>query len=157
MPALKRTKISLAAVLLALTPITLLAGECPTGQSGTNNLAMASESGKAISVTELASLDLANEAPALDGRQLRIRTINFQPGGYVPLHSHDDRPALAMVTQGELIEYTADCKVPITHKTGDIIVEKKGVTHWVVNRGDTPAVLTVSDIPDNRIQDSRFK
>ncbi|CAA0125683.1 Uncharacterised protein [BD1-7 clade bacterium] len=142
--------------LLSLSANTT-AAECPAAERGPHSMRDAPTTGKDIKVDVLAQLDLGKEAPHLQNRDLRLRTITFQPGGYVPLHSHDDRPAIAIVTQGELIEHTPNCKVPIVHHVGDIIRENKGVSHWVENTGTTSAVLTVSDIPDNRITDSPFK
>ena len=146
----------LSAVLVLAASHTT-AGECPSGKSGNNPLTNASEKSNKIAVKELASLDLGKEAPKLDGRRLRIRTITVQPGGHVLVHSHELRPALAMVTQGELYEYVNNCMVPILHKTGDIIKEYNGIEHWVMNKGKNPAVLTVSDIPDDRKTKGTFK
>ncbi|RYV04184.1 hypothetical protein SOPP22_00105 [Shewanella sp. OPT22] len=143
--------------VFSLSSLPAIAGDCPVNAQGKLLSPIAPTSGHLISTEELASFSLKNEAPKLDGRRLRLRNIIFQPGGYVPLHSHDDRPAIARVTKGQLVEYQLNCTQPIIHKVGDIILEKKGVTHWVANRSEKPAVLTVSDIVDDRIQKAQFK
>ncbi|MBM7071866.1 cupin domain-containing protein [Shewanella sp. 202IG2-18] len=146
----------LANFVLLFSSITL-AGECPEGAVGKLTSPTPPTKGHLISTEELASYSLKNEAPHLDGRRLRLRNIIFQPGGYVPLHDHNQRPAIARVTKGQLVEYQLNCTKHIVHKTDDILLEKKGVTHWVVNRSDKPAVLTVSDIVDDRNTQARFK
>ena len=40
---------------------------------------------------------------------LRFRKLTIEPGGIVPWHSHDDRPALIYVAEGEIIEYASNC------------------------------------------------
>ena len=40
----------------------------------------------------------------------------MQPGGIVPWHSHNERPAMIYVVSGEVVEYASSCAVPITHR-----------------------------------------
>jgi quercetin dioxygenase-like cupin family protein len=70
----------------------------------------------------------------------------IQPGGIVPWHSHDDRPALIFVEQGEIVEYASNCAAPIVHKTGEVRAETNGTSHWWKNLGDVPVVLYVGDV-----------
>ena len=53
----------------------------------------------------------------------------------MPWHSHDDRPALIFVAEGEIVEYASNCAVPIVHKAGEIRPETKGTSHWWQNQG----------------------
>ena len=71
---------------------------------------------------------------------------SIAPGGIVPWHSHDDRPALIYVAEGEIIEYASNCALPILHKTGEIKAETKGISHWWKNLGDKTVVLFVGDV-----------
>ena len=71
----------------------------------------------------LASIDLAKE-PAANDHQFRMRRLVIQPGGIVPWHSHDDRPALIYIVSGEITEYASNCAVPIMHKAGDVAPEE---------------------------------
>ena len=64
----------------------------------------------------------------------------------MPWHSHDDRPALIFVAEGEIIEYASNCAAPIVHKAGEIRAETKGTAHWWKNLGDKTVVLYVGDV-----------
>jgi quercetin dioxygenase-like cupin family protein len=85
------------------------------------------------------------ELGSLDGRQLRLRVITFEPGGVAPIHSHKGRPAVAYVAQGTLTEYREGGWVK-EHPAGDTISEDKTVTHWAENTGNTPAVVVAVDV-----------
>ena len=103
---------------------------------------------------ELASIDLAKESVKLPERRLRYRHMEIQPGGIVPLHSHADRPALIMVNQGQIFEYSSKCTVPISHKAGEIARESNGLMHWWKNEGNVVVVLTIADIVNDKKPDS---
>jgi quercetin dioxygenase-like cupin family protein len=90
--------------------------------------------------------DLSKEPLALAGRQFRLRQLDMQPGGVVPWHSHDNRPAMIYIVSGEVVEYASNCAHPIVHKAGDVAPEKKGTSHWWKNTGSTPAVLISVDL-----------
>ena len=68
------------------------------------------------------------------------------PGGVVPWHSHDERPALIYVAIGEVTEYASNCAVPIVHHPGEVAVERKGVSHWWRNTGAGTVVLISADL-----------
>jgi len=101
---------------------------------------------KGVTDTVLASVDLSKEKVNLQDHQLRTRKLVIQPGGVVPWHSHEDRPALISVISGTIEEYASNCSVPIVHKAGEVSVEKSGVQHWWKNTGKTPVVLLSSDV-----------
>ena len=89
----------------------------------------------------------ANQEQAkIAGRELRFRKLTIEPGGIVPRHSHDDRPALIYVAEGEIHEYASNCAAPIVHKTGEIRAETHGTAHWWKNLGDKTVVLFVGDV-----------
>jgi quercetin dioxygenase-like cupin family protein len=92
------------------------------------------------------STDLSKEPLALKGRQFRLRQLEMQPGGVVPWHSHNDRPAMIYIVSGEVVEYASSCAVPITHRAGDVAPERAGTSHWWKNTGSTPAVLISVDL-----------
>jgi hypothetical protein len=100
------------------------AGVCPADKVAANALAGAPTMPAGVVDTELASIDLAKENVKLDQRRLRFRHMTIAPGGIVPLHSHEDRPALIMVNAGEIYENSSKCAVPILHKAGDISRER---------------------------------
>ena len=68
----------------------------------------------------LAAIDLEKEPANIKDRQLRFRKLTIEPGGIVPWHSHDDRPAIIYIAEGEIVEYASNCADPIVHKAGDI-------------------------------------
>lgn len=124
------------------------AGECPAGQTVADGKGQPSGPNAPAGVTDVvrASTDLAKEPLALPGRQFRFRQLDMQPGGIVPWHSHNDRPAMIYVVSGEVVEYASNCAVPIVHRAGDIAPERNGTSHWWKNIGATPAVLISVDL-----------
>ena len=126
------------------------AGQCPADQSTVNALPDAPTTPVGVTDTELASIDLAKENVKLDQRRLRLRHMTIAPGGIVPFHSHEDRPALIMVNSGEIFENNSKCNVPILHKAGDIAREFLGTKHWWKNTGKTPVDLTIADIVNDK-------
>jgi quercetin dioxygenase-like cupin family protein len=126
------------------------AGQCPADKTMANALPQAPAMPVGVTDTELASIDLAKENVKLNQRRLRMRHMTIAPGGIVPLHSHEDRPALIMVTSGEIYENSSKCAVPILHKAGDIARESLGTKHWWRNAGTQPVELTIADIVNDR-------
>jgi quercetin dioxygenase-like cupin family protein len=123
------------------------AGECPAGRAvaaGTGQGAGATMP-EGVSDTVLAAIDLGSQPIGIDGRQFRLRKLVIAPGG-VPWHSHEDRPAIIYVVQGEVTEYASTCAVPIVHVAGDVAAEDHAVSHWWKNSGNTIAVLLSADL-----------
>jgi quercetin dioxygenase-like cupin family protein len=141
----------LFASLLGLAVVTpALAGGCPADKVGANPLPGAATAAVGVTEMELASIDLSKDAVNLPQRRLRYRHMEIQPGGIVPLHSHADRPALIMVNQGQIFEYSSKCTVPIVHKAGEIARESHGLMHWWKNEGNVVVVLTIADIVNDK-------
>ena len=144
-------KLSQTAVVASLLAVGIAqAGECPAGKSTANELPGAATAPMGVTDTELAAIDLAKENVKLEQRRLRMRHMTILPGGIVPLHSHEDRPALIMVNSGEIFEHSSKCAVPILHKAGDIARESPGTRHWWKNSGTQPVELTIADINDRK-------
>ena len=151
----RATRIAVVAGLLSLAAaVPALAGECPQDKAGSNPLQGAATAPVGVMEMELASIDLSKENVKLPERRLRYRHMEIQPGGIVPLHSHADRPALIMVNQGQIFEYSSKCLVPISHKAGDIARESNGLMHWWKNEGNVVVVLTIADIVNDKKPDS---
>jgi hypothetical protein len=55
------------------------------------------------------STDLSKEPLRCKGRQFRLRQLEMKPGGIVPWHSHNDRPAMIYIVSGEVVEYASNC------------------------------------------------
>ena len=122
------------------------AGECPADKHMTNATKPVDHAVQGVTDTTLGAIDLGKEQAKITGRELRFRKMVIQPGGVVPWHSHDDRPALIYIAEGEIIEYASNCAAPIHHKAGEIRAEKQGTAHWWKNLSDAPVVLFIGDV-----------
>ena len=76
--------------------------------------------------------------------------MTIAPGGIVPMHSHEDRPALIMVNSGEIFEFNSKCAVPILPKAGEVAREFTGTRHWWKNTGTQAVDLTIGDIVNDK-------
>lgn len=143
-------KIAVAGALALALGGAALAGECPADKVKKD--ALTSGETKPVGVTdmELSAIVLGSEIKGLDGRRLRMRRLEIQPGGIVPWHSHVDRPALIMTIWGTMTEYRSDCVVPIEHRAGEVSKEGAGVAHWWKNNTDQVAVLIAADIKNDK-------
>ena len=124
------------------------AGECPADKRVADGQGQKPGPMVPKDVTDVvrATTDLAREPAAIAGRQFRLRQLELKPGGIVPWHSHDDRPAMIYVVSGEVVEYASSCAVPIVHRAGDVAPEKHGTSHWWKNTGSSTAVLISVDL-----------
>ena len=143
----------------SIAAIVANAGDCPADKRVADGQGQKPSTAAAKGVTDVvrASTDLSKEPAAIDGRQFRLRQLDIQPGGIVPWHSHDNRPALIYVVSGEIVEYASNCAAPIVHKAGDVAPEKKGTSHWWQNNGSTPVVLISVDLfPVDNMKDQHM-
>jgi quercetin dioxygenase-like cupin family protein len=148
---MKTPTLRLLACALALSVTSLAqAGQCPADKVANNDLPGAATAPIGVTDTELAAIDLSKENVKLDQRRLRLRHMTIAPGGVVPMHSHEDRPALIMVNAGEIYEYSSKCAVPILHKAGETAREHLGTKHWWKNTGSVPVDLTIGDIVNDK-------
>ncbi len=124
------------------------AGECPSDKKVADGQGQKPGPTAPKDVTDLvrASTDLSKELLALKNRLFRLRQLEVKPGGIVPWHSHNERPAMIYIVSGEVVEYASSCSVPITHKAGDIAPERNGTSHWWQNTGSATAVLISVDL-----------
>jgi quercetin dioxygenase-like cupin family protein len=144
------TKTRLAvAMIAAAAPFALatpaFAGECPAGKMLANALPGAPTAPANVTDDVIGSVDLAKEINVA-GRDLRLRRLVVQPGGIVPLHSHQGRPALIITVSGQVTEYRSTCAAGIVHHAGDVAREAEGISHWWRNEGNEPAVLLSADV-----------
>jgi quercetin dioxygenase-like cupin family protein len=142
--------VSLAGALMTAAACTTstaaLAGSCPADQVAANAMQAPPEGMMPKDVTDnvIATIDL--KAYGREGYLLRTRRLVIQPGGVVPWHSHQERPANIYIVEGAVTEYQSTCAVPIDHVAGDVTAEHGDLSHWWKNNGDTPAVLISTDI-----------
>lgn len=122
------------------------AGQCPADKVQPGVRITGETASKDVTDTILGAVDLTRETVGLADRRLRLRRLVVQPGGVVPWHSHEDRPAIIYVVSGSIHEYASNCAVPIEHKSGEISVERLGVQHWWKNNTRVPTVLLSADL-----------
>jgi quercetin dioxygenase-like cupin family protein len=141
-------RLTAAAIFVATTgfAFSAQAGECPSDLRKPNARQAVDFKPVGVTDTTLGAIDLGKEMAKIKGRELRFRKMVIQPGGIVPWHSHDDRPALIYVAEGEIIEYASNCAGPIHHKAGEIRPETQGTSHWWKNLSDAPVVLFIGDV-----------
>ena len=97
----------------------------------------------------LAALDLGPEIEGMAGRQLRMRMVTIEPGGvFGPIHDHKDRPGMVYVLHGTITDHRDG--VAKDYGPGVGWPEDSSTTHWLENRGTTPAVEISIDIVRQR-------
>jgi quercetin dioxygenase-like cupin family protein len=140
----------LAAGSMLIGVSSAVAGGCPADKMKADVRQPATHAAKGVTDTVLAAIDLEKEPANIKERQLRFRKLTIEPGGIVPWHSHDDRPAIIYVAEGEIVEYASNCADPIVHKAGDIRPETHGTSHWWQNLGNKTVVLFVGDVQHDK-------
>ncbi len=138
----------IAAILAGAFSAAAQAGECPADKRVADGQGqkMATLAAKDVTDMVIASTDLTNEKVGLKDHLFRARKLVIKPGGIVPWHSHDERPAMIYVASGEILEYASNCAAPIVHKAGAIAREAKGTSHWWQNTGKTAVEIISVDI-----------
>lgn len=100
------------------------------------------------SITPLGSVPLDGELPGADGKVLRAREIVLAPGATIAVHEHQQRPGLAYILEGELVEHRNDQQGPVVRGVGAIAFERSGLVHYWKNESGRPARALVVDIVD---------
>ncbi len=100
---------------------------------------------KGVTVELLSALDLGLEIEGMQGRQFRMRMVTIEPGGvFGPIHNHIDRPGMVYILQGTITDHrNGESK---DYGPGVGWPEDKNTTHWLENKGNTPAVEISVDI-----------
>ncbi|HZP10426.1 cupin domain-containing protein [Methyloceanibacter sp.] len=140
--------LNIAALALgaSLAATAAFAGECPADQQKPNATAPVDYKPVGVTDTVIAMIDVEKEPANIKDRKFRMRKLTIEPGGIVPWHSHQDRPAIIYIVEGEINEYASNCAVPLVHKAGDVVAETSGVSHWWKNTGDKTVVLLSADL-----------
>ena len=100
---------------------------------------------KGVTVEVLSSVDLGPEIEGMEGRQLRMRLVTMEPGGvFGPVHDHIGRPGIVYVLQGTITDHRDGVATDFGPGLG--WPEDRNTTHWLENRGTTPAVEISVDI-----------
>ena len=105
-----------------------------------------------VSVESLGSVDLSREFSALNEHILRSRRITINPGGSVAWHEHQQRPGVAYLVEGTLIEIRDDGSGvrSIRRHAGEAVFESTGVLHGWKNDSNQAATAVVIDLIPNR-------
>ena len=82
----------IALVSLAVAPA--FAGECPADKMKPNVREKVDFKPVGVTDVTLGAINLEKQPANIKDRELRFRKLTIEPGGIVPWHSHDDRPAL---------------------------------------------------------------
>jgi len=141
--------LALAAVIAAgpcLFAAPVFAADCPANKVGTDATKPGPTKPEHVTDTVIASIDLSPVGSGLAGRKLRMRKLVVQPGGIVPWHSHEARPANIYIISGSITEYRSTCAVTIEHGPGDVTAEFGPLAHWWKNNTKQPTVLISADI-----------
>jgi len=137
---------ALALVACTAMPTIAYADVCPAGQKGPNVRPKNDTPAKGVTDDVLTSIDVTKAPYQIANRSFRLRRLVVQPGGVVPWHSHNERPAIIYIVSGAITEYASNCKAPLNHKAGEAVPELSDVSHWWKNNGKTTAVLLSSDL-----------
>ena len=115
------------------------------GSAGAQQARLAPTENRGVTYEALVGLDLGNQID-LPGRQFRVRRLTMEPGGYVGLHEHRNRPAMIYVVQGQVTDHHEGGGEPREYRAGQVVAETVDLRHWIENTGGTPTVLVVVDL-----------
>jgi quercetin dioxygenase-like cupin family protein len=100
---------------------------------------------KGVTVKLLAAVDLGPEIEGMEGRQLRMRMVTFEPGSvFGPIHDHKGRPGTVYILRGTITDHRNG--ISSEYGPGVGWPEDRNTTHWLENRGPIPAVEISVDI-----------
>src|SRR5262252_4399523 len=100
---------------------------------------------RGVAVELLGTVDLAGEIDGMAGRRLRMRMFTIEPGGVLgPIHDHVGRPGIVYILQGTITDHRDGAATDYGPGVG--WPEDRNTTHWLENRGTTPAVEISVDI-----------
>ena len=99
-----------------------------------------------LSSAVLTTVELPKNFNMSEGRELRMRKVELAPGGGLPMHGHDDRPSVAYVLSGALVEFRDDGSEPRVLSAGQAYRTFEN-GHALLNSGSEPAVFIEVDLP----------
>lgn len=100
---------------------------------------------KGFTASKTTTVELGPEIDGMVGRQLRMRVLTIEPGGYIGIHSHKDRPAVVYFMQGTDEVGLADGTTKILHP-GDTSAATSNTTHYHRNVGKDNVILIAVDV-----------
>jgi len=121
-----------SAILFVLGANTASAEDAPKGNKG-------------FTASKTTVVELGSEIEGMTGRQLRMRMLTIEPGGYIGIHSHKNRPAVVYFMQGTDEVGLADGSKAVKHP-GDTSATPGSTTHYHRNVGKDNVVLIAVDV-----------
>jgi quercetin dioxygenase-like cupin family protein len=138
--------LSLLTVGFCVFASSAIAGVCPADQVLTEPRELDAIPSAALTREVIANIRLEGWRD-MGGFVLRMRRLELAPGGFVPTHDHDDRPAIVYVVKGTVTEHNSFCAVPIIHHAGSVSEEfGEGYTHWWENTGSEIVTFLSTDV-----------
>jgi quercetin dioxygenase-like cupin family protein len=98
-----------------------------------------------VDQTLLATIDLAKAVDGLGDRELRLSRVNVAPHGHIGLHSHQDDPTVVYLLSGVLTNHHDDGMTEEI-QAGQAFAEFGPKSHWVENKGETPATFVFASV-----------
>ncbi len=117
-------------------------------QQVANSQQAAPKDNKGFKATVQQAVELGPEIEGMKDRQLRMRLLTIEPGGYIGIHSHKDRPAVVYFLKGVDTVISEDGTSRV-FRPGDTSYASKDTTHWHRNDGNEPVVLIAVDVFHN--------
>ena len=131
---------------LGLMSTAALAETCPPEHRLTTPRVLDAIPSKSLTREVIANIRLEGWRD-MGGFVFRMRRLEMPPGGFVPTHSHDDRPAIVYLVKGTVTEHNSLCAVPIVHTSGSVTEEfGEGFSHWWENTGNEVVTFISTDI-----------
>jgi quercetin dioxygenase-like cupin family protein len=128
----KPARLAIASIATLVMASTALAQEAPTANKGFQTL-------------KSEVIDLGPEIAGMEGRQLRLRLLQIEPGGHIGIHSHKDRPAVVYFLKGASTVHSGDGTSKV-FKPGDTGSANHATTHWHGNDGKEDVLFIAVDI-----------
>ena len=95
---------------------------------------------KGVAAKPIAAIkNLGAEIDGMQGRAFGMHMVTIEPGGATALHDHKDRPELLYVSQGTITEHKDGTSKE--YGPGQAITATKETTHWLENKGLSPAAF----------------
>lgn len=137
--------VAATSALVLAAPDPARAGQCPPDKILKEARTLEEAPDVGVDREILAAVDLTGWRN-MGNFMLRTRRLVIAKDGVVPTHWHDDRPSIVYMLQGELIEHSAKCSVPIFHRQGEVSPEFGDHAHWWENKSGKEVVILSSDV-----------
>jgi quercetin dioxygenase-like cupin family protein len=98
-----------------------------------------------VEQTLLTTIDLAKAVDRVGDRELRMSRVDIAAHGHIGLHSHQDDPTVVYVLSGVLTNHHDDGMIEEV-RAGQAFAEFGPKSHWVENRGETPATFVFASV-----------